>query len=411
MKFFSLVFVFTLSSFSLVGQGHIIHLRNSSFESIPSRGSNNAFFLPGWGDCAPRYFRNETPPDIHSENTDYFSVNRKPLDGNTFVGMVTRGSNETWEMISQKLNSPMLQNKCYEFKISLAKSDVYLSKEKNDTTHFYNFNKPVKLRIWGSSTACKKSQLLAESNPVNHSEWKEYTFRFKPKQFWNYILLEVFYKTPVLVPYNGNILIDRASDLIEVPCPNDDEILAQVDINTPVIEQEEDEEEVQIVTPHKTKDTTKNIKPDKQIETIVEHKSKDKPKSRILKKLDKKTIIAGQTIKIEKLYFKADSAKFQSGSNEVLDEIFNFLVENPDVIIEIGGHTNGIPGVNYCNRLSTERAKNVANYLYRKGIPKYRIKYRGYGKSKPLASDRTMEGRKKNQRVEIKILRTGKYNS
>lgn len=84
-----------------------------------------------------------------------------------------------------------------------------------------------------------------------------------------------------------------------------------------------------------------------------------------------------------------------------------FLSENTNVIIEIGGHTNGVPPDDYCNWLSSARAKNVADYLYKRGIPTFRIKHRGYGKTRPIASNNTLEGRRKNQRVEIKILYTG----
>ena len=51
-----------------------------------------------------------------------------------------------------------------------------------------------------------------------------------------------------------------------------------------------------------------------------------------------------------------------------------------------------------------QRAKEVANYLVNKGIPLERVQYKGYGKRKPLVSNKTPMGRKKNQRVEIKIL-------
>ena len=54
--------------------------------------------------------------------------------------------------------------------------------------------------------------------------------------------------------------------------------------------------------------------------------------------------------------------------------------------------------------------KSVANYIVREGISGSRVRYKGYGKRKPLASDATREGRRKNQRVQIKILevRTGR---
>jgi outer membrane protein OmpA-like peptidoglycan-associated protein len=87
-----------------------------------------------------------------------------------------------------------------------------------------------------------------------------------------------------------------------------------------------------------------------------------------------------------------------------LNEIYTFLASNPDVVVEIGGHTNGIPPDDYCDRLSTARAKAVAEHLVSKGIPKDRLQYKGYGKRQPVATNKSDYGRKQNQRVEIKIL-------
>jgi len=87
--------------------------------------------------------------------------------------------------------------------------------------------------------------------------------------------------------------------------------------------------------------------------------------------------------------------------------VYSFLKEYIDVSVEIGGHTNGTPPHKYCDKLSKERAKAVAQYLVRKGIPANRLKYKGYGKRKPIANNLTKEGRIKNQRVEIKILKIG----
>ena len=87
-----------------------------------------------------------------------------------------------------------------------------------------------------------------------------------------------------------------------------------------------------------------------------------------------------------------------------MDEVYDFLRANDNVIIEIGGHTNTIPSNAYCDKLSNERARNVANYLYEKGIPENRLTYKGYGKREPITQDRSTVGKRKNQRVEVKIL-------
>lgn len=125
---------------------------------------------------------------------------------------------------------------------------------------------------------------------------------------------------------------------------------------------------------------------------------------KVLKTLDIATIAVGQTIRVDKLYFEADSATIKPESYAVLEEIYTFLKENDKVNIEIGGHTNSLPEEAYCDRLSTARAKDIAEHLYDKGIPQSRITYKGYGKRQPIATNQTVDGRRRNQRVEIKIV-------
>lgn len=115
----------------------------------------------------------------------------------------------------------------------------------------------------------------------------------------------------------------------------------------------------------------------------------------------------GQTIRLDKLYFDADSTQITSISEPTLNEIVKFMKNNPKVKVEIGGHTNDIPEHEFCDKLSTARAKSVVEYIQAKGVSANRLSYKGYGKRKPVASNRTSAGRQKNQRVEMKILETG----
>ncbi|MBP6399045.1 MAG: OmpA family protein, partial [Saprospiraceae bacterium] len=128
------------------------------------------------------------------------------------------------------------------------------------------------------------------------------------------------------------------------------------------------------------------------------------PKERILEDLDIKKIKAGSTIEIKNLYFKADTTTIDKDSYEVLDEVYGFLKAHNKVKIEIGGHTNGLPSHEYCDKLSAARAKAVYDYLLAKGITPDRLTYKGYGKRRKIATDATAEGRNKNQRVEVKVL-------
>ena len=131
------------------------------------------------------------------------------------------------------------------------------------------------------------------------------------------------------------------------------------------------------------------------------------PKPKLMPDLDIAKIKVGQTLQLNKLYFEADSSTITDVSYEVLDEVYEFMSQNNSVFIEIGGHTNNIPPDDYCDRLSTARAKAVADFLYDLGITEDRIAFKGYGKRNPIASNNSASGRRKNQRVEIKILRLG----
>lgn len=125
---------------------------------------------------------------------------------------------------------------------------------------------------------------------------------------------------------------------------------------------------------------------------------------RILPELSAASLTSGQAIKVEQLRFDADSSSLNPSSYPVLDEVFNFLQENGTIVIEVGGHTNNVPSDAFADKLSAARAKAAADYLINKGVDRNRVLYKGYGKRKPIASNSTAEGRKENQRVEIKIL-------
>lgn len=111
----------------------------------------------------------------------------------------------------------------------------------------------------------------------------------------------------------------------------------------------------------------------------------------------------GVIVQMRNILFKVNSNTLEDTSFAELDRIAQFLLLNPGVTVEIRGHTNGVCDDNYCNQLSTRRAKTVAEYLTTKGVPAERLTYAGYGKTLPIASNNTPEGRQANQRVEFMI--------
>lgn len=400
------LFVTLLAMNCVMAQDEAIQLKNPSFEDRPHAGRMDDFtgkrtIIKDWQDCGQFFFKEETPPDIHPN--DFWDVNLGPSEGDTYVGMVVR-KQETWESISQRLNTPIQKNKCYEATLDLARSDNYWSATKETvqnvvstivgTAREVNFTEPAVLRIWGGSGFCNDKQLLWESPPIDNSTWKTFQVSFESKFNHNYITLEAYFKTPTLFPYNGHILLDNISDIKMVPCDGEEKILA---LNQPKPKKK--------VPPHqrRTKNPPVKKEPKKDEVNIDTSIAKVTPE-KMIKELDRKAIKVGQTIEISNLYFAADATEINDKSHQVLDEVYDFLMENRDVAIEIGGHTNGVPSHKYCDNLSQVRAKSVANYLISKGVPATRVQFKGYGKRRPLATNKTEEGRKKNQRVEIKIL-------
>ena len=101
--------------------------------------------------------------------------------------------------------------------------------------------------------------------------------------------------------------------------------------------------------------------------------------------------------------FDFDSAKIRSDSYPLLDEFGKALKHGlNDASIIIAGHTDNIGSNEYNQELSEERAKSVKNYLLNHhGIDSKRITIKGYGETKPIASNDTDDGRLKNRRVEF----------
>ncbi|MGB0982934.1 MAG: OmpA family protein [Saprospiraceae bacterium] len=112
----------------------------------------------------------------------------------------------------------------------------------------------------------------------------------------------------------------------------------------------------------------------------------------------------GQIIPMNNIFFDANKATIKDASFNELDKVLQFLNAHPNLIVEVGGHTNSWCSHDFANELSDGRSKMVREHLISKGISETRIKYHGYGKTKPIADNKTAYGRKRNQRVELKIL-------
>lgn len=106
------------------------------------------------------------------------------------------------------------------------------------------------------------------------------------------------------------------------------------------------------------------------------------------------------------ILFESNSSEIKPQSRRTLDEIGGILSQNPNLKIEIGGHTDAVGSDEYNKTLSRERAQQVKTYLV-SHFPRIKagnLTVAGYGRSKPVASNETSSGRKQNRRVEFKVL-------
>ena len=107
----------------------------------------------------------------------------------------------------------------------------------------------------------------------------------------------------------------------------------------------------------------------------------------------------------ENIYFNENKTNIDPVAAKALDRDGAMLKENPDIKVEIGGHTDSLGSEKANQKISEKRAESVKKYLMDKfNIPGDRMIVKGYGSKKPIADNGTKEGRVKNRRVELKIL-------
>ncbi|MGE3152963.1 MAG: OmpA family protein [Nitrospiraceae bacterium] len=109
--------------------------------------------------------------------------------------------------------------------------------------------------------------------------------------------------------------------------------------------------------------------------------------------------LAGKTIE-----FEVSSATLAPRGMKVLDELVPIIQSDKDVKLEIGGHTDNYGDPKFNQLISHARAAAVAQYLASKGVDGRRLVSKGYGESKPIASNKTKDGRKQNRRVTFEAL-------
>lgn len=132
----------------------------------------------------------------------------------------------------------------------------------------------------------------------------------------------------------------------------------------------------------------------------------DNPESRKNKEINIKLnpIEAGSSIALRNIFFETGKAELLAESHFELTKLVELMKNNPELKVEIGGHTDNVGSVEANKKLSAARAKAVYDHLMANGIEASRLSFRGYGETKPMASNDTPQGRAENRRVEMKVM-------
>lgn len=102
--------------------------------------------------------------------------------------------------------------------------------------------------------------------------------------------------------------------------------------------------------------------------------------------------------------FDVGSSTLKPEFRATLDKVAESLIQYPNSLIDVYGHTDSTGSDAFNQTLSENRARTVMNYLIMKNVPAARIRSQGFGETMPIADNGTPEGRSKNRRVEIKIV-------
>jgi outer membrane protein OmpA-like peptidoglycan-associated protein len=144
-----------------------------------------------------------------------------------------------------------------------------------------------------------------------------------------------------------------------------------------------------------------------QSESLRQQAEKEKQdlRARLLQQLN--TILAtrdsarGLIANMSDVLFRSGSFELLPGARERLAKVSGIVLAYPSLHLQVEGHTDSVGGDEYNQQLSEHRAQSVRDYLVQQGINQYSIEARGLGKTQPIASNDTPEGRQQNRRVEL----------
>ncbi len=121
------------------------------------------------------------------------------------------------------------------------------------------------------------------------------------------------------------------------------------------------------------------------------------------KGVDARVTSRGVVVNLPDVLFEFNSSRLTGDARSTVREIARVVKDSARRHISVEGHTDSVGTVAYNQRLAESRAHSVVNELMQHGVPHGRLSSRGFGESRPVASNKTDEGRQRNRRVEVVI--------
>ncbi|MEM8909755.1 MAG: hypothetical protein AAGD05_18040, partial [Bacteroidota bacterium] len=208
MKSF-LLFLLCLSVGVLQAQ-YRIKILNPSFEQ-----DNAAIgvITKGWFGCGDG--DQVLPPDLHSDETNFFNVRENAAHGSNYISLIAR-RNKTWEAIGQRLTKPLDQGQIHHiaFRAKLSKT---LRVYNQNNYNLERYNQPIIIKMWAGNQPGSKQEFLGATQALDYVDWTKVNLLFRPSKHYRFICFDAQYASEDGSPYNGNVLLDRFSPISIVP--------------------------------------------------------------------------------------------------------------------------------------------------------------------------------------------------
>jgi OOP family OmpA-OmpF porin len=332
---------------------------NPSFELVnrmPEKKSNSISRSKDW--IPPKYGSDYYYKGAgrHAGTPKNIFGKQKPHSGNAYAGICTR--TKFLEYVETKLIDTLTKNQEYLVEFYISRAERSLGSVKEFGVLFTNKTK------WAITTrGISDKPQVCFVNPKG----------FKNKKDWT--KLSAVYKA------EGNETVFILGHFNYDSLDNKRRILCHYYIDDVSVTLIKKKDESVVV---KKDDTIASIKTDAQITNLFSPKF-------------------GETITLKNIFFATNKSELLPESFLELDKLVLYLIETPNTLIKINGHTDNTGNEDQNKTLSESRARAVADYLTVKGIDKSRINYIGYGSSKQISKNDTDEGKQQNRRVEFII--------